>query len=44
MAAHDFADGGWVGRGSGWGGLEDSGDLAEVIGAEEARGDDGERL
>jgi hypothetical protein len=40
VAAYDFADGGGVG----WGGLEDGGDLGEVVGAEEARGDDGEGL
>jgi hypothetical protein len=42
VAAHDFADGGGVGWGAGWRGLEDGGDLAEVFGAEEAGGDDGE--
>jgi hypothetical protein len=42
VAAHDFADGGGVGWGAGWGGLEDGGDLAEEVGGEEAGGDDGE--
>jgi BrnA antitoxin of type II toxin-antitoxin system len=42
VAAHDFADGGGVGWGAGRGGLEDGGDLAEVVGAEKTRGDDGE--
>jgi len=42
VVAHDFADGGGVGWGAGRGGLEDGGDLAEEVGAEEAGGDDGE--
>ncbi len=42
VAAHDFADGGGVGWGAGRGGLEDGGDLAEEVGAEEAGRDDGE--
>jgi len=44
VAAHDFADGCGVGWGAGRGGLEDGGDLAEEVGAEEAGGDDGEGL
>ena len=42
VATHDFADGGGVGWSAGRGGLEDGGDLAEEVGAEEAGGDDGE--
>ncbi len=42
VAAHDFADGGGAGWGAGRGGVEDGGDLAEEVGAEEAGGDDGE--
>jgi len=43
VTAHDGGDGGGVGRASG-GGFGNGGDLAEVVGAEEAGGDDGERL
>jgi hypothetical protein len=42
VAAHDFADGGGVGWSAGRSGLEDGGDLAEVVGAEETGGDNGE--
>ena len=43
MVAHDLAQGGEIGRAAG-GGVEDGGDLAEVVGAENAGGDDRERL
>jgi hypothetical protein len=42
VATHDFADSSGVGWGAGRCGLEDGGDLAEVVGAEEAGGDNGE--
>jgi len=41
VAEHDCTEGFGVGRAAG-GGLEDGGDLAEVVGAEDAGGDDGE--
>lgn len=44
MAAHDFANGGVIGWGAGRGGLEDAGDLAKVVRAEEAGRNNGERL
>jgi hypothetical protein len=44
VAAHDFADRDGVGWGARRGRLEDGGDLAEVVGAEEAGGDDGKRF
>ncbi len=43
VAAHHCCDRREVGRTVGWG-VKDRGDLAEVVGAEDARGDDRERL
>ena len=43
MSAHDLAQRGEVGRAAG-GGVEDGGDFAEVVGAEDAGGDDRKRL
>ena len=43
MAAHHCSDRSRVGRAAG-GGIEDRGDLAEVVGAEDAGGDDRQRL
>lgn len=44
MAAHDFADGSDAGWSAGRRGVEDRSNLAEVAGAEEAGGDNGERF